>query len=212
MRARYGAGGVFARGSMASKRDDNKSRNNDSQFAARITNKDLDAHLSSSTSNASNSKVTNVALPRQSYAKELLSQCRECRAELERERAAAESDSSSSHSWTSWIPFVGSSTSDEEGSSKGEGGSVREKIDNIVGKLKPNPPPSREPPSAFTSIITSLNPFTSKEEPSDARSTADASGTTHSDHEGEAGWIGSGVWGLSAVGQKQRQADSGSRR
>ncbi|PWN32020.1 mitochondrial carrier [Meira miltonrushii] len=29
----------------------------------------------------------------------------------------------------------------------------------------------------------------------------------HSDHEGEAGWIGSGVWGLSAVGAKQRQAD-----
>jgi solute carrier family 25 phosphate transporter 23/24/25/41 len=68
-------------------------------------------------------------------------------------------------------------------------------------------PKAQEPPSAFTSIITSLIPGTSsKDDSGESQGQADASGT-HSDHEGEAGWIGSGVWGLSAVGQKQRQAD-----
>jgi solute carrier family 25 phosphate transporter 23/24/25/41 len=81
-------------------------------------------------------------------------------------------------SWTRWIPFVDSEKKKE--SNKVLNGEIKEKLSSLVEKLKPSS--TSDSKSADTSEV-------------------------HSDHEGEAGWIGSGVWGLSAVGQKQRQAD-----
>ncbi len=56
------------------------------------------------------------------------------------------------------------------------------------------------------SSVTSL--FSSSSEDSSSNSEAESSSAGGPlDHEGEAGWAGSGVWGLSAVGARQRERD-----
>lgn len=218
MRARYGAGGIFARGSLAAKRDDKQSRNNDIQFAARqdrSSNMTSDNNAQSSNkssisqqgSNSNNSDISNGRVnfpvpPRQSYAKELLAQCRECRAELEKERDIAERGGSGS-SWTSWVPFIKSDVKDEVPGDLGSTQKIKEKLSTLVEKIKsPTPSSDNIPSSYIPSSVSSL--FSSSSSKSDS---SEEVKEPHSDHEGEAGWIGSGVWGLSAVGQKQRQAD-----
>lgn len=184
--------------------------------------------------------------PRQSYAKELLSQCRHYRAQLEKERLEMEKKHkklssghvSESSSWTSWIPFLGD---DEEGtstdtlSSSSTLSSIKDKISELSSSkdttaasnssTDTNAPSSSSSSSSLTSIpskFTSLLSNKSDDTNPSASIAGVAAGTSaastsndvetanstqlHSDHEGEAGWIGSGVWGLSAVGHKQRKA------
>ncbi|MCO5596353.1 hypothetical protein L7F22_050414 [Adiantum nelumboides] len=145
--------------------------------------------------------------PRQSYAKELLAQCRECRAELERERAKVEAkerklaereagaNSSGSEWWKPARYYHGFGGSEDKEPPSGLKATLVDLISLGTGSEESK---EEESPSSLLSSVTSL--FSSASPPS---STTDL----HSDHEGEAGWIGSGVWGLSAVGQKQRQAD-----
>lgn len=244
MRARYGAGGIYARGSLAPQLEESKSGNRDSTFGFSYQQQQPNASASppppssststsSSTPSASSSRSGTLASstsniptpPRQSYAKELLAQCRECRAELEKEREAAEKrgkkilslqEEGESKSWSSWIPFIGNNEEDsKEDSTNLTPESITNKLASLVGKGKDPSESSNEEKSSDSSSISSITSSIvsifssepSKSNDKEAVSEAIHTSSLHSDHEGEAGWIGSGVWGLSAVGSKQRQAD-----
>ncbi|PWN93962.1 mitochondrial carrier [Acaromyces ingoldii] len=214
MRARYGAGGVYARGSLAKK---GSSEVNPDIFSSQTTTSQLQSLPSATTPSSSggggggggggSGTAPTPSPPRQSYAKELLAQCRECRAELERERAKVEAkerklaereagaNSSGSEWWNLARYYHRFGGSEDKEPASGLKATLVDLISLGTGSEESK---EEESPSSLLSSVTSL--FSSASPPS---STTDL----HSDHEGEAGWIGSGVWGLSAVGQKQRQAD-----
>lgn len=223
MRARYGAGGIYARGSLAPQLEESKSGNRDSTFGftSQPQPQQQQQSTSSPSSSSSRSTINTPPPPRQSYAKELLAQCRECRAELEKEREAAEKKGKKilsqkeceSKGWSAWVPFMGNGgeSSTNEASSE----SITDKLANLVGKGKDSSQSDKDQKSDEKSSISSITSSvlsvfstnSSKSNDEEAVSEATRTSSIHSDHEGEAGWIGSGVWGLSAVGSKQRQAD-----
>ncbi|MCO5565783.1 hypothetical protein L7F22_019458 [Adiantum nelumboides] len=231
MRARYGAGGIYARGSLAPHLEESKSGSRDitfgfsSQQQQQQQQQQSQSASSPSASSSLRSNSNTPTPPRQSYAKELLSQCRECRAELEKEREAAEKkgkkilsqqEGGESKGWSAWVPFMGNggeASSDAGSGSNSE--SITDKLANLVGKGKDSSQSEKEEKSDDASSISSITSSvfsvfssdSSKSNDEEAVSEAKHTSSIHSDHEGEAGWIGSGVWGLSAVGSKQRQAD-----
>ncbi|CDW96006.1 hypothetical protein [Sporisorium scitamineum] len=225
-RARYGAGGSLARGSLAP----SDIRNSTVGFEACTTSpssSSTDASSASSSSSSdkalSSSSSTDSQLPapppppRQSYAKELLNQCRKCREDLEAQRKqlieeqAKRSESPSrSSSWglPTWLggnEKTSDAPKDATESSKSTIAAVKEKIlpKSLSGPLKEG----EKAPSDSTSYLSSIGSLLGYGNAS--TSDADALGYGHNppDMEHEAGWTGSGVWGLSAVGYKKRAAD-----
>ena len=156
--------------------------------------------------------------PRQSYANELLIQCRRCREELDRERSKERARQSEGSSWWNVLPGTGSSGSKAEESKKEE----------IISKAKGDA-------ATLSGKHTTTSSSSGSSSSSSSGSESESSGTLGAitgalssaassvtslfydspkpeeenslDHEGEAGWAGSGVWGLSAVGSKQREKD-----
>ncbi|PWN38867.1 mitochondrial carrier [Ceraceosorus guamensis] len=233
MRARYGAGGAWARGSLASEnplgagssggggggttssnsaagRSPNRNRPSFGDTQEEKTaawgppaSPSASSSSGSARSASSSDSAPNVTPPSQSYAKELLSQCRACRAELEKERQKRVSrggDGPDEGGWldsaTSWIPFVGSESSEDSSASSASSSrssstaGSQSYTDNLMGSIG-------SLLGMDSSDASSRNTSPSSSSESDMRA----------DHEGEAGWVGSGVWGLSAVGSKQREKD-----
>ncbi|PWN48265.1 mitochondrial carrier [Violaceomyces palustris] len=121
--------------------------------------------------------------PRQSYAKELLSQCKSCRAELEAERAralASEDEKRYGEGW-GWGLFGWIGGSKDDGTSESASSSAS---------------------SSYASSISSLFGYGS----TTANDNEQVTIPSLPDLEQEAGWTGSGVWGLSAVGRKKRES------
>ncbi|CAO1624430.1 unnamed protein product [Sympodiomycopsis kandeliae] len=202
--ARYGAGGNLARGSLAKEMHidrhmstkefeldaDNTSSNSSKSTAPPAATASTSPPTSSSSSSSSSSSLpSQPSPPRQSYAKELLTQCRQCRLDLEQERTKrskstatgestpsliedASSDSDSSSSWYKVWPFNSSSSSDA---------SVTSSVDSQTSADQQN--------SSFSSLWYSIagSPQCTDEKELEA------------DYDGESGYTGSGVWGLSAV-------------
>ncbi|PWZ03220.1 mitochondrial carrier [Testicularia cyperi] len=238
-RARYGAGGSLARGSLAP----SDIRNSTVGFEACTLSgspagTSMSSSASSSSANASgssavtsNSTSSSSAMdqklppppppPRQSYAKELLTQCRQCREELESQRAKlAEQHSNKAGtgaSWSSWgLPsWLGGDKVSEQKPPE----TPKSTLAAVKDKLLPsssqsddgsssNSKSSQSDSSASTSYASSVASFfgyggSSPDSPS---SESPQNGHNPPDMEHEAGWTGSGVWGLSAVGQKKREA------
>lgn len=215
MQARYGAGGAFARGSLAPPNSQGSTAfgmEPEERAAAGVAANPTTSQASSSTSSQRSAKDASpgaLIAPRQSYAKELLSQCRECRAELEREREreAAREDGSTSSSWSSWLPWGGGAEPEPEPAPAGITSKLADLLSLSSSSTKEEEKLSAEAKrkadaeaASSGSLLTSISSiFSSGDTPS--------SPDLGSDHEGEAGWVGSGVWGLSAVGATQRQAD-----
>jgi solute carrier family 25 phosphate transporter 23/24/25/41 len=172
-RARLGAGGKYARGSMAPP----GRADGELEDAAQLQQQ----------------QQQGVSAPRQSYASELLDQCRACRAELEREHERERSECGDG--WTAWIPFMGSS------SAKGEQKKPEKSWAETFGIGSSSSSPAA---SGSSSSGAASGPASTPPENGSASSPQSDLG---SDHEGEAGWVGSGVWGLSAVGAAQRDRD-----
>ena len=173
---------------------------------------------SSSANRRSSSSGPAPIPPRQSYANELLTQCRKCREELDRERQK-ERNEATGDSWFSLSSYWGGGAAEKEDKGKAVAGKQETQsksvVQSVVKTLSPSASSSSSSSSAdsseasSTSIVssalssvTSLLPFSSGGDPS-----PNVPVTPPVDHEGEAGWTGSGVWGLSAVGTKQREKD-----
>ncbi|CAO1632809.1 unnamed protein product [Parajaminaea phylloscopi] len=188
-RARYGAGGKLARGSLA--REMHMEREMDGK------EKELDAdRLTEAQSSADNSREykepPQPAPPRQSYANELLAQCRQCRIDLEKERSKR-------------------STSTKQQS---------EEPSTQTGLLKHIPWPfssSDEPanearaPSSSSSSSSSqhLKSLWTNLTAGDQQAQRQEDAELEADYDGESGYTGSGVWGLSAVkhGSRDRERE-----
>lgn len=223
MRARYGAGGAYARGSLAKK---GSSESSPDIFSSQMSaSSRLHSYSSTSPSSenacevqeedsSSSMSITPVpSPPRQSYAKELLAQCRECRAELERERARveardrkfAERESKGNFGDLEWwnpARYFYSVSSHEIDEAPDSSTNLKGTLINLMS-LGSSGEKETKNISTSSSTLSSVKSLFSSE----PDTTATSSSALHSDHEGEAGWVGSGVWGLSAVGQRQRQAD-----
>jgi len=238
MRARYGAGGSMARGSLAPegnpKGDPNQNLNASTS----------DSTSSSTSSSSSTSKRVPPPLPapplKQSYASELLSQCRACRKEVEdereRERKSSLGNDSEGWNWNdliAWVPGVASSSSPSTSSSPSSSGkdqdsknkdqcSASSSVENLKETFSNLTSSSSSSASSPTKSSSSSTPDQSSSSNSSTSSSAfsaitslfsSSSSTTESfehhttDQEGEAGWTGSKVWGLSAVGNRQREKD-----
>lgn len=229
-RARYGAGGSLARGSLAP----SDIRNSTVGFEACTTSP---SHPTASTSDASSSSLaappspsSSSAVistskdaklpappppPRQSYAKELLSQCRKCREEIEEQRAklAEEQAKRGGPGWSSlglptWLGGESADEAKEEGpdSSKSALTTVTEKI--LPRSLTGSPEQDASLSSTSTSYLASIGSYLGfGKESFSVEEETHGHGQNPPDMEHEAGWTGSGVWGLSAVGHKKRTAD-----
>lgn len=180
--ARYGAGGKLARGSLAKEMHLDREMTG-KEFELNADNKATQSTPSASSTNT-NSSPKEPALPsppRQSYAKELLTQCRQCRLDLEEERVKRSKSSSdnseqpdSNPSWYQSIwPFTNSKDEARQASS-----------------------PDQEA-STLSSLWYSIAGSPQCKDDADLET----------NHDGESGYSGSGVWGLSAVkgGSKDRQ-------
>ncbi len=157
--------------------------------------------------------------PRQSYANELLNQCRKCREEIEAQRArlaeehakhAAEPSSSSSWGLPTWLGGSGDKAFDDQqdavDSSKSTLKVVKEKI--LPKSLtKSSQQDDQKAASTSTSYIHSVGSLFGYGKGSQSDAKLLRLRTQPTDMEHEAGWTGSGVWGLSAVGHKKRAAD-----
>ncbi|KDN48537.1 hypothetical protein K437DRAFT_255514 [Tilletiaria anomala UBC 951] len=210
---------------------------------------------SRSSSNGKRRREAPMAVPpRPSYANELLTQCRKCREELDRERAkeyererariacataASNAGGDGSAAWWTFGGLLGgsgnwisvNSASQAKGSVEGKASETSgppSVVQTVVGTLTPTfvpsssaPPPSTSSASSSTSStvtnalssaassISSLftSTFGSESSGSQGAQHPDAPPSPPPDHDGEAGWTGSGVWGLSAVGSAQREMD-----
>lgn len=178
--ARYGAGGNLARGSLAKEMHLDREMDG-KEFELNADNTrggggDGDAATAAAASKSkSSSSTAPPALPsppRQSYAKELLTQCRQCRMDSggggggEGNQDASASASTSSSSWLSHL-WPGSATSSSSNASSS--------------------------PSSSSSSWYSI------------------SGSSQAGNDGESGYAGSGVWGLSAVSGRRRDEDDSNR-
>ncbi|KAN0065068.1 hypothetical protein ACQY0O_001563 [Thecaphora frezii] len=215
-RARYGVGGSLARGALAP----SDIRNSTVGF------EDLRELKAASESNAeagSSKDKLPPPPPRQSYAKELLAQCRKCREEVEQQRskqieALLQEKGKHREGWSWGVGgWLGGSKPDASASSEGSGptsgataalSKARSALgcDSATGaedsQLGASEPLS---PSSSLSSLSSLFGYGSSASCSANSSTEELSLTA--DLEQEAGWTGSGVWGLSAVGRKRREAE-----
>ncbi|GAC97029.1 hypothetical protein PHSY_004613 [Pseudozyma hubeiensis SY62] len=245
-RARYGAGGSLARGSLApsdirnstvgfeactmSNRSSSSSSDASSQSASASaptpgssssSSSSSEGATSSSTSPSSSSTDSQLPAPppppRQSYAKELLSQCRKCREDIEsqRERLANEqAKRPTSPGWSSpltlpgWLggEKVAESEKDAAEPPKSTLATVKDKI--LPKSLSGSSPQEEKPPASSSSYLSSVGSLFGYGGNA-PKSDAEVLGYGHNppDMEHEAGWTGSGVWGLSAVGHKRRAAD-----
>ena len=236
-RARYGAGGSLARGSLAPSDIRNStvgfepctfkssvsSTDNASLPGSSSSSSSTDNATASSSSSMSSSSIDSQLPappppPRQSYAKELLNQCRKCREELEaqRERLIQEQEKRSENSGSSWgLPtWLGGSENntvadkDAAESSKGTIAAVKDKIlpKSLSGSSQEEEE-EKKPSAMPTSYLSSIASFIGYGNASTSDAEALGYGHNPPDMEHEAGWTGSGVWGLSAVGHKKRAAD-----
>ncbi|TKY84904.1 hypothetical protein EX895_005984 [Sporisorium graminicola] len=230
-RARYGAGGSLARGSLAPSDIRNSTVGFEACTASPSASSADTSSPSSSTSSSAPSDKAPSSLsstdshlpappppPRQSYAKELLNQCRKCREDLEAQRErliegqAKRCDSPSrSSSWglPTWLGGSDKSpdaVKDVAESSKSTIAAVKEKIlpKALSGSSKEEEEKASSDSTSYLGSIGSLLGYGNA-----STSDAEALGYGHNppDMEHEAGWTGSGVWGLSAVGHKKRAAD-----
>ncbi|SNX82611.1 related to SAL1 - member of the Ca2+-binding subfamily of the mitochondrial carrier family [Melanopsichium pennsylvanicum] len=231
-RARYGAGGSLARGSLAPSDIRNSTvgfeactmsqtpspDNTSSATTAKSSSLSLQTGAASSSSSLTHSQLpAPPPPPRQSYAKELLNQCRKCREEIEVQRARLAEESAKRASQPGWSSSLGLPTwlggeksevnIDAAESSKSTLATVKDKI--LSRSLTSAQPPKEEAPSSSssTSHLSTIGSYLGYR--SDAPTNCEALGYGHNppDMEHEAGWTGSGVWGLSAVGHKKRAAD-----
>ncbi|SJX61304.1 related to SAL1-member of the Ca2+-binding subfamily of the mitochondrial carrier family [Sporisorium reilianum f. sp. reilianum] len=231
-RARYGAGGSLARGSLAPSDIRNStvgfeactaspsaSPSDASSASASSSSSSPDKASSSSSSSPTDSQLpAPPPPPRQSYAKELLNQCRKCREDLEaqrerliQEQAKRSESPSRSSSWglPTWLGGSDKTTDlqqDAAESSKSTIAAVKEKIlpKPLSGSPKDEDDKAQSESTSYLGSIGSLLGYGTA-----SASDAEALGYGHNppDMEHEAGWTGSGVWGLSAVGHKKRAAD-----
>uniref|UniRef100_V5EM40 Mitochondrial carrier protein n=2 Tax=Kalmanozyma brasiliensis (strain GHG001) TaxID=1365824 RepID=V5EM40_KALBG len=237
-RARYGAGGSLARGSLAPSDIRNStvgfeacpfSKETSSSSSADSTPESSSASSSSSpssttptASSSASSSVKESQLPapppppRQSYANELLNQCRKCREEIEAQRArlaeehakhAAEPGVSSSWGLPSWLG--GEKTPDTEtDAAESSKSTLKAVTDKILPKsLTKSSDDEEQTASTSNSYIHSVGSLFGYGKSSTADAKVLGYGHNPPDMEHEAGWTGSGVWGLSAVGHKRRAAD-----
>lgn len=117
----------------------------------------------------------------------------------------------------SWIPFIG-----EDDKAEGKDSvdqplttSIKDTLSGLSsGSTSSSKVESASETSTLNTLTSKLAYFIPSKGSNDSINEIDADRPSqaqlaelHSDHEGEAGWIGSGVWGLSAVGHKQRRAD-----
>ncbi|GAC72551.1 predicted mitochondrial carrier protein [Moesziomyces antarcticus T-34] len=227
-RARYGAGGSLARGSLAP----SDIRNSTVGFEACTMSEHAESSSSSSSPSASTSSTSTPSAsaksptadsklpsppppPRQSYAKELLNQCRQCREDLEAQRARLAEEQAkraSDPGWTSswglptWLGGTDPANQDADASPKGTLANVKDKILSTSVTSTTQQDSSQRPSS--TSLATSLGSYLGYGGDSSSKDAKSAEfGHNPPDMEHEAGWTGSGVWGLSAVGHKKRAAD-----
>lgn len=191
-RARYGAGGPLARGSLARKEE--SKQQSDKDMASREIQLDADksspstsATSSSSSDSSKDKEPATPSPPRQSYADELLSQCRQCRKDLEKDRkkrrdAVNTPEDDQSTSKYSWSSFWSSASSKESSSS------------------------STSTSTASGSGNSSWWPWSHSSKHVEAEEPQDA---LEADYDGESGYAGSGVWGLSAVkgGSRHRERE-----
>ncbi|KAJ1032713.1 hypothetical protein NDA16_000735 [Ustilago loliicola] len=228
-RARYGAGGSLARGSLAP----SDIRNSTVGFEACTMSQPSETPTSSSSSSAStSSSAASLSSsskdpqlpappppPRQSYAKELLNQCRKCREEIEAQRARLADEQAkrdANPGWTSswglptWLGGEKAEPAKDEAAeaSKGTLTAVKERI--LPKSLTSSTATKEETDKASvstssSSYLGSIGSYLGYGKNSDAE--ALEYGHNPPDMEHEAGWTGSGVWGLSAVGHKKRAAD-----
>ncbi|PWN20581.1 mitochondrial carrier [Microstroma glucosiphilum] len=190
--ARYGAGGSLARGTWAAKEaaDKERTRNrNLSEKERRLDADKTDPALATTTTTASPEAVKEPAVPSppsQGYAKELLAQCRQCRQELEEEREKRRRKHSDRDS--------------EESSSSGF-------WSNIWGSSSSQSEAVLQEHSGDANALLSLwysmvGPPAGQE---DQR-------PLEADYDGESGYTGSQVWGLSSVKGSSRDRERQSSR
>lgn len=184
-RARYGAGGKLARGSL--------SREIYLDRGIEDREKELDVdRLTTSLAQSHFGKVYREPLPpappKQSYADELLAQCRQCEVESEKERAkrtASEQgpEVSSNAGILPWVPWPFSKSTDDEHAAEGTAAE-----DDF------------RPASSWWTTLTGSTSIHSR--------TKDLQ-DLEADYDGESGYAGSGVWGLSAVkhGSRHRERE-----
>lgn len=230
-RARYGAGGTLARGSLAP----SDIRNSTVGFEACTMSQPPEASSSSSSStwyassspqssqsSASSLKDSQLPAPppppRQSYAKELLNQCRKCREEIEAQRkrlAEEQAERDANPGWTlswglpTWLGGEKAEAAKDQATeaSKGTLTAVKEKIlpKSLTSSSAREETDKASTSTSSSSYLSSIGSYLGYANTSDV----EALGYGHNppDMEHEAGWTGSGVWGLSAVGHKKRAAD-----
>ncbi|SPO22462.1 related to SAL1 - member of the Ca2+-binding subfamily of the mitochondrial carrier family [Ustilago trichophora] len=237
-RARYGAGGSLARGSLAPSDIRNSTVGFEACTMSHSPSTTAADHPSTSASTSSSSAASSTAPypsstspsssketqlpappppPRQSYAKELLNQCRKCREEIEAQRARLAEEAAKRAADPGWSSFWGLPTwlggdkaeatkQDAIEASKGTLTAVKEKI--LPKSLTAPPKEQADASSASSSYLGSIGSYLGY---GNSSSSADPEALEHGhnppDMEHEAGWTGSGVWGLSAVGHKKRSAD-----
>lgn len=227
-RARYGAGGPIQTGSLADAKASQAQQEENSSSAINAARSVIGQSSSGeSSSQGAGDKAPSRSsqgklpppppMPKNSYAHELLAQCRECSAVLDRERSAAEAaeaaETNSSSGW-GWgvLGWTGGDKEDPQSSTD-------------AGKSKQTDSDASSSSSSSSTIASLLNLSGSSEKEAASATSGSSSSSlsslsslfgskfsepaqgTQPNHEGEAGWTGSGVWGLSAVGSKQREKD-----
>ncbi|CCF54623.1 hypothetical protein NDA11_004683 [Ustilago hordei] len=229
-RARFGAGGSLARGSLAPSDIRNSTVGFEACTMSQLSNIASSSSASdtsspsSSPSSPSSKKDPQLPAPppppRQSYAKELLNQCRKCREEIEAKRARLAEEQAKRDANPGWTSSLGLPTwlggekaeavkENVAESSKGTLTVVKDKIlpQALIG-ISTTAKEGAETASASassSSYLGSIGSYLGYSKNSDTE--ALEHGHNPPDMEHEAGWTGSGVWGLSAVGHKKRAAD-----
>lgn len=194
-RARFGAGGSLARGSLAP----SDIRNSTVGFEACTRSESPSTSMSTQSHSDTDQQLpAPPPPPRQSYAKELLNQCRQCRNELELQRTKAVQEQNrtpaeNSSSWSSW------------GLPSWAGGDKNSSAKAVPLPSSSGKEPSGSSASSATSYAASLASYLGYGSSDQPDASPPELGHAPPDMEHEAGWTGSGVWGLSAVGHKKRE-------
>jgi solute carrier family 25 phosphate transporter 23/24/25/41 len=185
--ARYGAGGSLARGSWAAKESADKERTRNRNLSEKERQLDADQTdpaLTTTTTTAQSEGVKEPAVPSppsQGYAKELLAQCRQCRQELEEEREKRKrkpSDRDSDESASSGF------WNSIWGSSSSQSEAVLQEHSGDANALL----------SLWYSLV---GPPAGQEDQH----------PLEADYDGESGYTGSRVWGLSSVKGSSRDRE-----
>lgn len=204
-RARYGAGGKLARGSLA--REMQLDREMDGKEKALDADRASTTSSSSSSSSASSSSPSSSSHgpssevkeppppnpPRQSYANELLAQCRQCKLESDKDRARRTS----------------SSTREDLTTSNDTSGSWSQKLWPFSKSDEAQANDQSSDTSASSSISSIWTTIAGSVTSSDSPAPQQDGEEFEADYDGESGYAGSGVWGLSAVkhGSRHREKE-----